>query len=151
MKNGLSGNSVNIVNSANRRHLTDGELPSSSSRARGHLRLHAGMGRLLHGFFMLLGRFISRDAVIVLLRFIPLFFPSSPLNSVELAPSPLNSPSLCIACHSSTYSLQTQPTSPRLLFSPRNAARRPSSSRPAASPSNSRHRGQHSTVRLCPC
>ena len=39
----MSGNSVNIVNSAADRHLTVGDLPPCSSRARGRLRLRAGM------------------------------------------------------------------------------------------------------------
>ena len=47
LRNGLSGNSVNIVNSASRPTLTVGELPLSFRRARVHLRLRAGMGMLL--------------------------------------------------------------------------------------------------------
>ena len=55
----VSGNSVISWNSASRRHLTVGELPSTSRHARGHLRLRAGMGRLLRGFSMVLGRAIK--------------------------------------------------------------------------------------------
>ena len=44
----MSGNLVIFVNSVFGRHLTDGELPRHSSRARGHLQLSAGMEKLLH-------------------------------------------------------------------------------------------------------
>jgi len=58
-RNQASCNSVISWNSASRRHLTVGELPSTSRRARGHLRLCAGMGRRLRGFFVVLGRAIK--------------------------------------------------------------------------------------------
>ena len=54
-------------------------------------------------------------------------------------------------CRSSTCSLRTQPTSSGRLILPQNAARRLSSSRPAAPPSSERRRGQRSMVSLCPC
>ena len=72
LKNGSSGNSVNKVNSASGRHLTVGELPTSSRCTRGHLWLRAGMGRLLRGFSMLLGRAIKPTSS-------PFFSISSPL------------------------------------------------------------------------
>ena len=87
-RNQASGNSVISWNSASRRHLTDGELPSTSSRARGHLRLCAGMGRLLRGFSMLLGCAIKPTPSPFSSVSSPLFFPSSPLSSVELVLSP---------------------------------------------------------------
>ena len=53
-----SGNSVISVNSTRGQHLTVGDLLRRSSRARGHLRLRAGSGRLLRGFYLILGRAI---------------------------------------------------------------------------------------------
>ena len=47
LKNGSSGNSVNIVNSANGRHLTVDDLPTASNHACGRLWLRAGVEKLL--------------------------------------------------------------------------------------------------------
>ena len=88
LKNGSSGNSVISGNSASRRHLTDGELPSTSRRARGHLWLRAGMGRLLRGFSVLLGHAIKPMPSPFSYVSSPLFFSSSLLSSVELVLSP---------------------------------------------------------------
>ena len=86
--NKASGILVNSLNSESRPALTVGELPLSSRRARGHLRLHAGMGRLLRVVSVFLGRVIKLRRRRRCSSSSPLFFPSSPLSSVELVQSP---------------------------------------------------------------
>ena len=88
LRNGSSGNSVNKVNSESRPALTVGELPPSSRRARGHLQLRAGMGRLLRVVSVFLGHVIKPGRRRRRSSSSPLFFPSSPPSSDELAPSP---------------------------------------------------------------
>ena len=72
-----SSNSVNSVNSNRESHLTAGDLLLVSRRARGHLRLRAGEEKaaawLLHSSWP---HFKASD-VAVLLRFLPLLFPST--------------------------------------------------------------------------
>ena len=86
--NGSSDNSVNIVNSESRPALTVGELPPSSRRARGHLRLRAGMEKLLRVVSVFLGRVIKPGHRRRRSSSSPLFFPSSPPSSDELTPEP---------------------------------------------------------------
>ena len=88
LKNGSSGNLVNIVNSASGRHLTDGELPTSSRHARHHLLLRTGMGKLLHVISVFLGRAIKLGRRRRPHPFLPLFFPSAPPCSDELTLEP---------------------------------------------------------------
>ena len=88
LRNGLSVNSVNIVNSASRPTLTVGELPPSSRRARGHLRLRAGMEKLLRVVSVFLGRVIKSGRRRRRSSSSPLFFSSSPPSSDELASEP---------------------------------------------------------------
>ena len=74
----VSGNSVILVNSTRGRHLTAGDLLLVSRRAHGHLRLRPGEEKaaawLLHSSWP---HFKASD-VAVLLRFLPLLFPSPP-------------------------------------------------------------------------
>ena len=94
LRNGSSGNSVNIVNSESRPALTVGELPPSSRRARGLLWLRASMGRLLRVVSVFLGRVIKPGRRRRRYSSSPLFFPSSQPSSDELASEPQHPPCL---------------------------------------------------------
>ena len=79
--NKASGILVNSLNSESRPALTVGELPPASRRARSHLLLRAGMGRLLRVVSVFLGRAIKpgrrrRPHPFPLLCFSPLAPPS---------------------------------------------------------------------------
>ena len=76
------------MNSVFGRHLTDGELPLASRRARGHVRLRVGMEKAAAWLLLASEPRYKAYTVAVLLRSFPLFFPTPPLSSVELVPSP---------------------------------------------------------------
>ena len=80
----MSGNSVIKVNSTRGRHLTVGELPTSSRRACGHLRLRAGRGKAAAWLLLASELRYKAYAVAVLLRFISPVF----LDDAAVAPSP---------------------------------------------------------------
>ena len=94
MKNEASGILVNTLNSASRETLTVGELLPASRRGRCHLLLRAGMGKLLHVVSVFLGRTIKPGRRRRPHPFLPLFFPSPPPSSVELALESQSSPGL---------------------------------------------------------
>ena len=88
LRNGSSGNSINIGKSESRLALTVGELPPSSRRVRGHLWLRVGMGMLLRVVSVFLGRDIKLRRRRRCSSSSPLFFPSSPPSSDDLASEP---------------------------------------------------------------
>ena len=82
------GNSVNMVNSACRLSYTAGDLLLASRRARGRVRLRAGVGKAMT--WLLLASWLPFKAcvVAVLLLSSSLLFPLPPLNSGEPVLSP---------------------------------------------------------------
>ena len=84
----MSGNSVILVNSTSGRHLTVGDLLLVSRRARGHLRLRAGVEKAAAWLLRPSWPHFKASNVAILLRFLPLLFPSPPCCSGEHAPSP---------------------------------------------------------------
>ena len=72
-----SGNSVISVNSTRGRHLTVGQLPTSSRRACGHLWLRAGRGKAAAWLLLASELRYKAYAVAVLLRFFSPVFPDN--------------------------------------------------------------------------
>ena len=73
-----SGNLVISMNSVFGRHLTDGELPTSSRRARGHVRLRAGVEKAAAWLPLASEPRYKVFTVAVFRRSSPLFFPTTP-------------------------------------------------------------------------
>ena len=96
------GNSVNMVNSARRLSYTTGDFLLASRRARGRVRLHAGMGKVAAWLLLASWPPFKACAVAVLLISSSLLFPSSPLNSGEP----------CCRCSASIVSTKPVPASP---------------------------------------
>jgi len=107
-----SGNSVISVNSVFGRHLTDGELPTSSRRARGHVRLRAGVEKAAAWLPLASKPRYKVFTVVAFLRSSPLFFPTTPPLLRQGCAIAIAHTSRSKACHSSACSLRTQPTSP---------------------------------------
>jgi len=144
-----NGNSIILVNSVHRLSYTAGDLRFASWRGRGCLWHRAGAVKATAQLPCASEPLYLALAVVVCPALFLCFLPSPPSISGE--PSSQRILVTAKACYSSTLSLRAQPTHQFSLISPGNFCARSSSSRPAASPSRSPHRGQSSTVCLCPC
>ena len=146
-----NGNLVILVNSSHRSHLIAGGLLLGSRRARGRPQLRAGVGKAPSWLPLASWpAFIARASPPFSFS-LPLFSRRHRRCSVELASPPQRKPASAKHRLSSACSLRTQPTNLGPLISPRNAASRLSSSRPAGSPSSECRRGQRSPVSRCSC
>ena len=145
-----NGKLVNIVNSVHRRSYMAGDRLRRSRCARGGLGFTLAWERRRRGFSLLPWPPYKAPTPSSLFFLRPLFFPTLPIISGELASSPQCRCHLGKGHSNSVFFLHIHPANCGRLISPRIRCLRPSSSWPATSPPWACRRGQGSPVSRCP-